>query len=199
MRIRDILLPMDEAFTDLGRLSPEKLTKGQPLDPANAENFHLVTARVFHTVISHLRVNDFAKLNAGLPHKGLETLHVYEVKEYAAMECFLGANNSSGFAITSDGALVSVFSTQRSSGHAIVAAAVARGAHHLDCFALRQGETITGPLYKLYGAHGFKIDGALNSGTPGEPYAIVNGVSDFVDDAGQVHPEDPRVVVFMRR
>lgn len=199
MRVRDLLAPMDEAFTDLGRLPPQDLIKGQPLDPHAKGNFTAVSGRVFHRAITRLRSNDFAKLNAGLPHKGLETLHVYDLTEYAGMRCFLGANNSSGFALTDDGGLVSVFSTQRASGHAIVAAAVERGAHHLDCFVTRQGQAIVGPLYRLYASHGFQIDREMNSGTPGEPYAIVRGVSDYVDDAGQVHPEDPRVVVFMRR
>jgi phage gpG-like protein len=199
MRYHEIVAPLDEAFTDLGKLSPEELLKGQPLDPANEDNFAEVEARVFHTAISKLRANDFAKLNAGLPSKGLHTLETYGIPKYQTMRCFLGRNNSSGFALTKDGGLVSVFSTQRSSGKAIVAAAVEFGATHLDCFALRQDGEIVGPLYRLYASAGFRIDTSFSDGTPGEAFAVVRGVSDFVDDAGDVHPDDPRVVIFMRR
>lgn len=78
--------------------------------------------------------------------------------------------------------------------------AVNRGASHLDCFATRnKNGTIEGALYSLYTRHGFKINKSLNSGTPGEPYSIINGVSSFVDSNGVVHEDDPRVVIFMKR
>jgi hypothetical protein len=117
------------------------------------------------------------------------------------MKCYLGVNNSSGYAIAHRDELVSVFSSQGSSGHAIVKDAINNGAKRLDCFAIRNNKTgnISGDLYRLYSMNGFKIDKSMNSGTPGEPYAIVNGVSDYVDDNGNVHPEDPRVVIFMKR
>ena len=199
MRFHEIIGPLDEDFLDLGRLPPEKLVKGQPLKPGAAGNFTQVEAHVFHRALSRLQANDLAKANAGLPTKGLHTLTPYGVAKYQTMSCYLGANNSSGFALTGQGELVSVFSTQRSSGSAIVAAAIANGARTLDCFALRQGNAYVGPLFTLYSRAGFRIDTSRNEGTPGQPYAIVRGVSAFVDDAGQVRPEDPRVIVFMRR
>jgi hypothetical protein len=71
----------------------------------------------------------------------------------------------------------------------------------LDCYAVRDPKTgaISGPLYKLYTRHGFRIDDTMNSGTKGEPYAIVNGVSDYVDANGTVQPQNPTVVIFMVR
>jgi hypothetical protein len=200
MRFHEFAQPvdLDEAFNDLGKNDPADLVKGQPLDPKKDDNFHKVDARTFYRVVSRLRANDFARLNANLPSKGLHTLEAYPPQEYASMHCYIGKNNSSGFAIK-DGNLVSVFSTQRSSGDAIVAAAVQFGAKTLDCFATRAGGSITGPLFRLYMRHGFHIDQQMNSGTPGEPYAIVNGVSSFVNDQEQVEPENPSVVVFMRR
>lgn len=190
---------VDEAFNDLGKLSPEQLAKGQKLDPNMDDNFHEVDARTFFNVITRLKDNDLARMAKGTS-KGLHTLSVYSLKEYSAMRCFVGKNNSSGFAISHGDELVSVFSTQRSSGHAIVAAAVQAGVKRLDCFAQRQPDgSITGPLYTLYKAHGFVVDTHMNSGTPGEPYAIQGGVSSFVNDAGQVEPQNPSVVVFMVR
>lgn len=199
MRYHEFASPeIDEAFIDLGRNDPATLIKGQPLDPQEEENFHRVDARTFHRVISHLLKNDFARLNANLPSKGLHTLDVYPVGDYAKANCFIGKNNSSGFAIK-DGNLISVFSTQRSSGDAIVASAVKNGAKRLDCFAIRQNGKITGPLYRLYARHGFVVDSDMNQGNPGEAYATVAGVSDFVNDAGEVEPQNPAVVVFMKR
>jgi hypothetical protein len=185
-----------EKFYDMGRLSPEQLEKGQKLFDEN--DFSEVDGTTFFRAISKIKENDIAKLNKGLPHKGLETLSVYNRSDYNKMKCFLGHNNSSGYAINHGDELVSVFSTKGSSGDAIMKSAVKNGAKHLDCFAFRKGKEIYGPLYSLYSRHGFKIDKSMNSGTPGEAYAIVDGVSDFVDDEGKVHPEDPRVVIFMR-
>jgi hypothetical protein len=116
------------------------------------------------------------------------------------MKCFLGKNNSSGFAIKNKNELVSVFSSQKSSGNAIVKKAIEEGAKKLDCFAIRdpKNKTISGDLYRLYSKNGFKIDKSLNDGTPGEKYAIINGVSDYVDDDGNVQPENECVVIYMK-
>ncbi|RYF03363.1 MAG: hypothetical protein EOO77_31185 [Oxalobacteraceae bacterium] len=188
---------IDEAFNDLGKTPPDQLIKGQPLDPNAEKNFHEVDGRMFFNVITRLRNNDLARMETNTS-KGLNSLSVYALKDYMKMRCFIGMNNSSGFAIKGD-ELVSVFSTQRSSGHALCAAAVQNGAKRLDCFATRQGDTMTGPLYRLYKAHGFVVDQNMNEGTPGEAFAIQNGISSFVNDAGQVEPENPSVVVFMVR
>lgn len=187
-----------EAFKDLGKLSPQELKKGQKLNPDDTSNFREVSGRVFYKAISRIRQNDIAR---GDEAKGLETLTVYGPSEYKNMECYLGKNNSSGYCIKDGEELVSVFSSQGSSGRALVKHAVKNGAKRLDCFAIRDPKTgkITGDLYRLYNKFGFEIDRSLNVGKPGEPYAIVNGVSDYVDDDGNVYPDDPRVVIFMKR
>ena len=183
-----------EAFSDLGKLSPEKLQKGQRLTP-NENNFQQVNGRVFYQAVSRIRSNDIAK---GDQARGLDTLTVYSPKEYNSMKCFLGLNNSSGYALHGD-ELVSVFSTQGSSGNAIVQDAIKNGARRLDCFAIRNKEgKIEGSLYTLYKRNGFQLDTTMNSGNEGEPYSIQNGVSSYVDDDGVVHPSDPRVVIFMK-
>lgn len=187
-----------ETFNDLGKLSDLELSKGQKLSDEN--DFIKVDGTVFYNAISKIKQNDFNRMNQGLPSKGLDTLTVYARGDYNSKNCFLGKNNSSGYCITKDGELVSVFSTKGSSGDAIMKSAVANGAKYLDCFALRdEMGTISGKLFKLYSKYGFKIDTSMNSGKKGEAYAIVKGVSDYVDDNEQVHPEDERVVIFMKR
>lgn len=115
------------------------------------------------------------------------------------MECYIGENNSSGYAIKDHDELVSVFSSQNASGDAIVQDAIKNGATHLDCFAIRDANgNISGNLYTLYSRNGFKIDKNKNEGKPGEPFSIEQGVSSYVDDKGVVHPNDPRVVIFMK-
>ncbi len=113
------------------------------------------------------------------------------------MSCYLGDNNSSGYCLHHD-ELVSVFSSQGSSGHAIVMSAIENGAKRLDCFALRVNGEIDGPLFKLYGKHGFKIDSNMNIGAKGEAYSIQSGISSYVDENEVVHEDDPRVVIFMK-
>ena len=186
---------IDELFKDIGKLSPEQLKKGQRLTKGE-DNFTPVTGRVFYQAVSRIKTNDIAR---GDQARGLDTLTVYTPTEYNQMKCYLGKNNSSGYAIKDSSELVSVFSSQGSSGDAIVQDAIKNGATHLDCFATRDRMgNIMGGLYTLYSRNGFKIDTAMNSGTPGEAYSIVKGVSSFVDDDGVVHPEDPRVVIFMK-
>jgi len=199
MKFKSFLIKLSEEFADIGKLSPDQLKKGLPLK--SSEDFIKVTGRVYHQAINRIRNNDIAKLNKNLPSKGLNSLHIYEVKDYMKMNCFLGKNNSSGYCLKPDGELVSVFSSQGSSGKLLMKSAVKNGAKYLDCFALRDPKTgkIDGPLFRLYSKFGFKINKSMNSGTPGEPYAIINGVSDFVDDYGEVQPSNPQVVVFMKR
>lgn len=194
-RIQNLL----EAFKDMGKLSPEQLQKGQKLDPSVGDNFQKVTGRVFHQAINKIRDNDIERLNKGLPSKGLKSLSVYNVKDYSQMKCYLGKNNSSGYCIAHGDELVSVFSSQKSSANAIMKDAVKNGVKRLDCYAMRRKGVISGPLYDLYSRHGFKVDKSMNDGKPGEKYAIVKGVSDYVDDDGVVRPEHPTVVIFMKR
>ena len=185
---------LEETFKDMGKLSPDELKKGQRLDKTNKDNFTEVPGRVFYEAISKIKENDIAKKDKA---KGLDTLTVYSPNEYKKMKCYLGKNNSSGYALHGD-ELVSVFSTQGSSGSAIVQDAIRNGAKRLDCFATRTNGKISGQLYSLYSRNGFKINTSMNSGKPGEPYAIVRGISDYVDENEKVHPDDERVVIFMK-
>jgi len=189
MKFREFL----EKFTDMGKLSNDELHKGRRLNK-NADNFNEVSGRVFHDVILHIKKNDIAKKDQS---KGLDSLTVYSVKDYNDMKCYLGKNNSSGYALHGN-ELVSVFSSQESSGSAIVQSAIKNGAKRLDCFAIRNGNKIEGQLYSLYSRNGFKIDKNMNFGKPVEPYSIQNGISSYVDDKGKVHEDDERVVIFMK-
>ena len=189
------IIELIEAFKDLGNLLPSELEKGQKLSQEVDGNFTEVQGRVFHTIVSKIKQNDIAK---GLKSKGLDTLTVYDVNEYNDMKCYIGNNNSAGYAVHHD-ELVSVFSSQQSSGSAIVKDAIKNGAKRLDCFATREKNgDISGPLYTLYSRNGFKIDTHMNTGKDGEPYSIQNGVSSYVNDNGEVEPNNPSVVVFMK-
>lgn len=192
MGFREYKKSIDEKFSDMGKLSDEELQKGNRI--TSNDDFKEVDARVFYNAISRIRINDIAK---GDKSKGLDTLTVYTIKEYKDMKCYLGSNNSSGYALHGD-ELVSVFSSQGSSGSAIVRSAIQNGAKRLDCFAERIDGKISGQLYSLYSRNGFKIDTSMNSGKKGEPYSIQKGISSFVDDNGVVQEDDPRVVIFMK-
>lgn len=191
-----------EAFSDLGKLSPEQLRKGQRLDPEDTDNFKQVDGRVFHNALSQIMKNDELrnKTNPEMFKNLKGNLSLYGTKDYQSMKCFLGKNNSSGFCIKDGDELVSVFSSQESSGNAVVKKAIEEGAKRLDCFAKqdKEGNIVNIGLPKLYSRHGFKIDEDLNSGEPGEPYSIQNGISYFVDDNGNVDPTNETVVVFMK-
>jgi len=182
-----------EDYSDLGKLPAEKLKRGFRLMPEDPDNFVLVDGRVFHKAVSRIRVNDIAR---GDRAKGLDTLTIYPPNDYKKMECYLGKNNSSGYCIAHGDELVSVFSTQGSSAKALLKDAIKHNAKRLDCFALRIDGKIKGMLYDIYSSVGFKIDKHKNEGTPGEPYAIIGGISDYVEH-DKVHPEDERVVIFM--
>ncbi len=187
-----------EAFKDIGKLSNQELEKGQRLEKNNKDNFVEVDANVFYKAVSRIRSNDIAK---GDQAKGLDTLTIYSKNEYNKMNCYLGINNSSGYAIAHGDELVSVFSSQKSSGSAIVQDAKRNGATHLDCFATRTGGLngkISGDLYSLYSRNGFKINKKLTTGTnPMVPYTIIKGISAFVNSKEQVELDNPSVVIFM--
>lgn len=188
-----------EAFKDIGKLSPDELKKGQYLNPNHDGNFVKVDGRVFFNAIKQIRNNDIERANIGLPSKGLETLSFYNAGEYNKMKCYLGKNNSSGYCIRDDKTLVSVFSSQKSSGDAIMIDAIKNGAKKLDCYVLRRNGKLEGPLYKLYTRYGFKVDTSFNVGKKGKPYTVENGVSMYVNAQGKVEPDNPKVVVFMKR
>jgi hypothetical protein len=187
-----------EAFKDIGKLSPDELKKGQYLNPNHDGNFVKVDGRVFFNAIRQIKHNDIERSNTGLPSKGLATLSFYNAGEYAKMKCYLGKNNSSGYCID-NGTLVSVFSSQKSSGDAIMVDAIKNGAKKLDCYVTHRNGKFEGPLYKLYTRHGFKVDTSFNTGKPGKPYTVTNGMSLYVNAQGKVEPDNPKVVVFMKR
>jgi hypothetical protein len=192
-KIRQMII---EAFKDLGKLSDDELQKGQALDKDKEGNFNKVDGRTFHTVLTKMIKKDALNPNP----KGLDGLSLYTIPEYTKMKCFLGKNNSSGFCVKSDGDLVSVWSTQKSSGKAIVSEAIKNGAKKLDCFATLNHETgeVSGLLYKLYSSFGFKINTNLTTGDGSKPYDIVKGIS-YYTDGETVDKTSPMVVIFMKR
>ena len=77
---------------------------------------------------------------------------------------FLSADGRSGYGVTSEDALIGVFSLDRGRGDALVAGAVAHGARHLDCF--------DGYLPTLYARHGFVESRRESNWTPGGPDVV---------------------------
>jgi len=191
-----------EAFSDLGKLSPEQLRKGYRLNPNDSDNFKEVSGRVFHNALEVIKNNDdMRKVTNPDYYKAIrQNLSTYPIAEYNSMRCFLGKNNSSGFCIKDDDELVSLFSSLESSGKAAALAAIENGAKRLDCFATQDqnGNIKNEGLYKLYSSVGFVIDESLTTGELGEPYAIQNGISYFVGPDEVVDPTHPTVVIFMK-
>jgi hypothetical protein len=74
-------------------------------------------------------------------------VYVYPVEDYQGMKLFLSDSGKSGFAVKSDGDIVSVFSMEKGSGRSIMEAAISAGGKKLDAF-----DTI---LPEFYGTHGF--------------------------------------------
>lgn len=74
---------------------------------------------------------------------------------------FLGAGGMLGFIIKQGGELVAVFSLAKGMGDAIMKAAIANGATHLDCFE--------GYLTDFYKRHGFCSYKIVPNWTKGEP------------------------------
>lgn len=185
--MRDVIIPTFtqflEDYADMGKLSSEELTKGQPISKDDfKDDFKLVSGNVFHKAINGIKKNAFDE-------HPIHNLSEYTREDYNKMECYLGSNNSSGYCID-DSEIVSLFSTQGSSGHALVKSAIENGGNRLDCFAKRDDEgRVFGMLYGLYSKHGFKIDTEKNSD---EPYKIVNGISEVVGG------EKGDIVIYMK-
>ncbi len=80
---------------------------------------------------------------------GYEAAQVFEysVENYKDMKLFLSEYGTSGFAVKSDGDIVSVFSTAQGSGHSLIELAIQNGGNKLDCF-----DTY---LPDFYAQHGF--------------------------------------------
>lgn len=182
-----------EKFIDIGKLSPEQLKKGQRLYPNETDNFKKVDGRIFYNVLVRIMNTD---LGRNVPKNIKKNLTLYSIPEYKNMNCFLGKNNSSGFCIKDGDELVSVFSSQESSGNALVQEAIRQGATRLDCFATqdKNGNIKDEGLYRLYSRNGFVIDKNMNMGGK---YPVKNGISYFVDENGNVDPTNPTVVIFM--
>ena len=191
-----------EAFSDLGKMSPEQLTKGQKLEPEGTDNFQQVDGRVFHQAVTQIMKNDDGRCASGdsMCKNLRDNLTIYELNDYKKMKCFLGRNNSSGFCIKDGDELVSVFSSLGSAGKAAVKEAIRQGAKRLDCFAQQDGngKILNVGLPKLYRMFGFEVDENMTTGNdPSVPYTIVRGVSYFVNENEEVELTNPKVVVFM--
>lgn len=78
-------------------------------------------------------------------------VYLYDESDYQEMRVFLTEDSRSGFALKSDGDIVSVFSGGGGQVHALIALAVQEGGRKLDCF-----DTM---LPVLYGVNGFRIVG----------------------------------------
>jgi hypothetical protein len=94
-------------------------------------------------------VEDVRPIEKGAMRIG-DMLSNYTPKEYATMRTFLTPDKKSGFAITKEGDLVSVFSTARGRGEKLAQQATAKGARTLDNFDIKN------VLPSLYGKAGFK-------------------------------------------
>jgi hypothetical protein len=78
---------------------------------------------------------------------------------------FLSDDETAAFAVTDDGEVKYVWSTRRGQGDAIMAAAVAEGAEHLNCFE--------GHLSSLYARHGFVITERIPNWDPQGPDVVI--------------------------
>jgi len=76
-------------------------------------------------------------------------VHMYEVKEYERMNCFLSFDGKSGYCLKGK-EIVSVFSEVKGRGKGIVLDAIGRGGDSLDCF---DGSHLVG----FYKSSGFKV------------------------------------------
>lgn len=92
-----------------------------------------------------------------------DSVHLYSNVEYAKMTCFLSPDLKSGYALKGD-ELVSVFSTVKGRGDALVRHAISHGASQLDAF--------DGYLIKLYARHGFYEWTRMSNWTPGQPDVV---------------------------
>lgn len=92
------------------------------------------------------------------------TTEATEILARTDLTTYLSDDHRSGFAVSTTGELVGVFSTERGRGDLILSAAVAAGATHLDCF--------DGYLPSLYARHGFRETSREPNWTPGGPDVV---------------------------
>jgi len=85
---------------------------------------------------------------AMLEQKHSAFVSVLETSVYDKADCFLSYDGKSGYAVTDDGMLISVFSIVSGRGHGIVESAIENAATMLECFE--------GFLSVMYAKHGFK-------------------------------------------
>lgn len=188
-----------EAFSDIGKLSPEQLKISRRLTADDSENFKKVDWRSFYKIINAYMKADESRSNNPELFKDIKNnITIYKPQEYSKMECYVGPNNTSGYCIKEGDELVSVFSAGESSGDAIVKSAIKNGARRLDCFAEQDenGNIKPTKLFKLYSRNGFVIDRDKNDDSM--PYPIFNGISYYVDENGKIHKDAETVVVYMK-
>jgi hypothetical protein len=188
-----------EAFSDIGKLSPEQLKISRKLTPEDSEKFKKVDWRSFYKIINAYMEADATRSSNPELFKDIKNnITIYKPEEYSKMECFVGPNNTSGYCIKDGDELVSVFSAGESSGDAIVKSAIRNGARRLDCFAEQDGNGSIKPtkLFKLYSRNGFIIDKDKNDDTM--PYPVFNGISYYVDEDGNIDRNAETVVVYMK-
>lgn len=104
------------------------------LDPAVAASvpkvaFQPAEAQAFHDAVEAARTVEKQGRKVG------ETVYRYSVEEYADMKTFLSPDGKTGFAVKSDGDLVSVFNVgEKGAGESAVVAGIGEGATKLDAF-----------------------------------------------------------------
>lgn len=104
------------------------------LDPAVAASvpkvaFQPAEAQTFHDAVEAAQAVEKKGRKVG------ETVYRYSVEEYADMKTFLSPDGKTGFAVKSDGDLVSVFNVgQPGAGESAVVAGIGEGATKLDAF-----------------------------------------------------------------
>ena len=92
------------------------------------------------------------------------TTPAYELPSHAEATFYLTTDDASGFAVTNDGELVGLFSTEPKRGDYLMGWAVARGARRLDCF--------DGYLTGFYGRHGWREVKRVPNWTPDSPDVV---------------------------
>lgn len=103
------------------------------------------------------------------------SVHIYKPEEYAKMRTFLAPDKKSGFAIKSDGDIVSVFSTEKGRGDGIVPQAIKAGGKKLNAF--------DGYLPKFYARHGFREIRREKNWAPGQPDVVYMSLSPTAEDS----------------
>ena len=143
----------DQKMADLAKADLEQHL--QKAEPKNPHGIRPVAHHEFHNALHQASLSN---------PKIKENVEFHPPEKLQHMKTFLSADGRSGYAITPDGELTSVFSSERGRGNALVAHSVAQGAKHLNAFE--------GHLTNLYANHGFKEHRRENNWTPGGPSVV---------------------------